>query len=170
MILSVQSGLMTVSHEGGDCPYGRSRPIFRFQNHSLTLHHRYFFHASDARKMDSEYNEQDSDEDDANVVDEDDQSPKPEPSSSKISPVPQEKAEEQEPELAEWFDVKEDPKSTQQKNYEQVDSETDPDSDYDEIRFDTEDAGDDWMQLKPNSEGDNEMRDASKEAQSEEVG
>lgn len=116
---------------------------------------RYFFHASENRKSDAEYLEEDDEE-----MHETGEFP-PSPASSQTEPEDEEEVEaekaaeaqeESDPELADWFKVggKDVQKGKSTAKDDDTDSETEPESDNEDVRDDNDaldDLDDDWFNV-----------------------
>jgi len=114
----------------------------------VPLTKKYFFHATSRRLQDDEYD-----------VDEDTEEEPEEPITPQVSqPVEVDddktESEEEDPELADWFKVKENASQKPEVQHPVTDSETEADSDNEDVNRDEdihpdEDDGDDWVNVKP---------------------
>ncbi|KZT65040.1 DNA ligase 4 [Daedalea quercina L-15889] len=132
----------------------------------LPLTKKYFFHAT-ARRLSSEDYTMDEDTEDAEELPE-------QPSTSNVAAVPKEEEEDddktededEDPELANWFNVKEKASEKPEVQRPLTDSETEADSDNEDVNRDddinaAEDAGDDWVDVKPTGPSANSPVDAT---------
>lgn len=117
---------------------------------------RYFFHATSERQLDSDYNAQSEDTyDDSHIrkderaAGDDDHSQVQESTPTTMKEPEGSPVVEPDPALSEWFKVETPNRSTnkQAPPSNEEDSETEPDSDYDEIHFEGE--TDEWVSVDP---------------------
>lgn len=112
---------------------------------------RYFYHATNARMSDAEYMV------DSEMDDEISTSPEPEVAAA-ISPQRMEidnelKVEDIDPSLSDWFQVDRDQAAeTLNQKYNDDDSETEPDSENEDVKsneVDIDEPDDDWLEVSP---------------------
>lgn len=123
---------------------------------------RYFFHATSDRRATKEYNAVEEVGEESEVSEPPRRGTPAASTSATYSEVPgdTEAQEGQDSDMSEWFKVDKE-KAKQATSKDETESETDPDSQYEEEHFEEEDE-DDWMKLKPMPQKDIEMTDATR--------
>ncbi|KAL5513056.1 LIG4 [Sanghuangporus vaninii] len=125
------------------------------QGQRLPLHRKYFFHATSDRKLDKDYNVVDEDTGEPNLEGDvtngakdaspplNDQSPESPSRGEDNRETPSQRASEIDPAMADWFKVDKAADRPSSSREAPADSETDSDSDYDELRYDEE--AEEWV-------------------------
>lgn len=116
--------------------------------------YRYFYHATDERKDSPEYDLEDQDEEALEMA----ESPEPEETAhvevqSMDVDRDEKKAKEEEvdPSIADWFQVTKEKTPERSDPRYNDDSETEPDSENEDVKDEDEDIDDDWVDLPPSS-------------------
>ncbi len=121
---------------------------------------RYFFHATIKRMEDEEYNMDDDDDEEIPMV----ASPTPDSNTEETTPKASSEVDKMEedidPSLADWFKIDEkDIPSKSEVRKEETDSETEPDSDNEDVQdkdVDLEEVDDDWENVPSVKMGEEE--------------